>query len=116
MRAQIISFNRSINNYQARTENNIALSFSILGGEHLKLNEVLEVDLPNLVAHQHVTRVSDGKAIRVKIGANDLHDLNLPAAHGTSRSPSKDRLAGAASLPSSGHPTAGRTGSLRHGR
>jgi len=96
MRAVISAFNQSLNNYQATTENNIALSFGILGGEHLKLNEVLEGDLPNLVAIQQVTRVSDGKAIQIKMGAHDLHDLNLPMRHGTSRSPSSERLAGEA--------------------
>jgi len=33
MQAQITSFNRSLNNYQARTENHIALSFGIVGEE-----------------------------------------------------------------------------------
>lgn len=96
MRAQVSSFNRSLNNYQARTDNNIALSFSVLGGEHLKLNELLEVDLPQLTTTQQLTRVSDGKVIQIKIGAHDLHDLNIPMAHGASRSPSKERLAGGA--------------------
>lgn len=96
MRAQVNKFNRSLGNYQARTENNIALSFSVLGGEHLKLSEVLEVDLPQIVATQQLVRVADGKVISIKMGENDLHDLNLPMAHGTSRSPSKERLAGGA--------------------
>jgi hypothetical protein len=96
MRAQISSFNRSLNNYQAKTENNIALSFSVLGGGHLRLNELLEVDLLQVIDTQQLTRISDGKVIQIKIGAHDLHDLNVPIAHGTSRSPSKERLAGGA--------------------
>lgn len=96
MRAQVSAFNRSLNNYQAKTENNIALSFGIVGGEHLKLNEVLVVDLPSLVAMQRLIRVSDGKTIQIKMGAHDLHDLNLPMSHGTSRSPNAKRLAGGA--------------------
>jgi len=94
MRAQVNKFNRSLNNYQARTDNNIALSFSVVGGERLKLNDLLEVDLPQLTMSQQLTRVSDGKVIHIKIGVHDLHDLNLTMAHGTSRSPSKERLAG----------------------
>ena len=95
MRATVTLFNRATNNYQARTENDIGVSFSIVDGQHLKLGELLEVDLPNLVAVQSVVRVADGKTIAVKLGAHDLHDLNLPSGHGTTRSPSPERLAGA---------------------
>jgi len=96
MRAVLSAFNRAINNYQARTSNDIALSFSVLDGEHLKLNEALEVDLLQLVATQQLTRVADGMSIRIKIGTHDLHDLNLPMRHGSSRTPSIERLAGGA--------------------
>jgi hypothetical protein len=94
MQAVLSAFNRSLNNYQALTANNIALSFSVLDGEHLKLNEVLEVDLPQLVATQQLIRIADGKTIRIRIGAHDLHDLNLPMRHGSSRTPSSERLTG----------------------
>lgn len=96
MKATIISFNRAINHYEATTENDIALSFSVLEGEHLKLNEGLEVDLTQVVATQQLTRTADGKIIRIKIGEHDLHDLKLPMAHGTSRKPSRERLEGKA--------------------
>lgn len=96
MRAQIVSFNCAINHYEATTDNNIALSFSVLGDEHLKLNEILEIDLPRVVATQQLTRISDGKIIQIKIGEHDLHDLKLPVAHGTSRKPTKERLEGEA--------------------
>lgn len=96
MKATIVSFNRSLNNYEATTDNNIALSFSVLDDEHLKLNENLDVDLTRVFATQQLTRISDGKIIRIKIGENDLHDLKLPMAHGTSRRPSKERLEGKA--------------------
>jgi hypothetical protein len=95
MRAVINSFNLGIGNYQATTENDIALSFSIRDGQHLKLSEIIEVDLPNLVALQSVVRVSDGRTVAIRIGAHDLHDLRLPSSHGTNRSPSASRLAGA---------------------
>ena len=88
MRAVITAFNRSINNYQARTEIDIALSFAVLGGDHLKLGEELEVDLPTIVATQRLTRLADGRTIAIRIGAHDLHDLNLPMQHGTMRTPS----------------------------
>ena len=96
MKATIVCFNHSINHYEATTDNDIAFSFSVLDGEHLKLNESLEVDLTRIVAAQQLTRISDGKIIKIKIGEHDLHDLRLPMAHGTSRRPSKERLEGKA--------------------
>jgi hypothetical protein len=95
MRAIITSFNRGLGNYQARTDNDIALSFSIRDGQHLGLNEYIEVDLPNLVTLQSVVRVADGRIIAVKLGAHDIHDLTLRSGHGTSRFPSPERLGGA---------------------
>ena len=92
MRAIITSFNRDLGNYQARTDNNIAVSFRIRDGEHIDLNEYIEIDLPNVVALQSVVRVSDGRAIAVRLGANDIHDLELPTGHATNRSPSAERL------------------------
>ena len=95
MRAVITSFNRGIGNYQARTDNDIALSFSIRDGQHLRLNEHIDVDRPNLVALQSVVRVADGRSVAIKLGVHDIHDLRLPSGHGTNRSPSPARLTGA---------------------
>ena len=95
MRAVITSFNRGIGNYQARTESDIAISFAIVDGQHLHLNEYLEVDLLNLVTLQSVVRIADGHTVAIKLGAHDIHDLQLPSCHGTDRSPSSERLAGA---------------------
>ena len=92
MRAFISSFNLSLNNWQARTDNDIALSFSILDGTRLKLNEELEVDLPNLVASQTLVRKSTGTSLAIRLRDIDLHDLRLPSSHGTSRAPSSARL------------------------
>lgn len=58
MKAVVAAFNRSLNNYQARTENEIAVSFAIVDGSIVKLNEVLEVDLASLVETQTVRRAS----------------------------------------------------------
>jgi len=95
MRAVITSFNRSIGNCQARTQNDIAISFAVVDGTALKLNEEIEVDLPTVVQLQSFVRVSDGKLVRIRIREIDLHDLNLPSGHGTSRTPSTERLNGA---------------------
>lgn len=90
-----MSLNRAPGSCQARTDNDIAISFVVVDGTQLKLGEVLEVDLPSLVSSQQLVRSSDGKTVAVKLGAHDLHDLRLPSGHGTDRSPSPERLAGA---------------------
>ena len=95
MRAIVSAFNLSLNSWQARTDNDIAIAFSILDGTRLKLNEELEVELPTLLATQTLVRKTTGAAIAVRLRENDLHDLRLPSRHGTSRSPSAARLNGA---------------------
>jgi hypothetical protein len=92
MKATVSSFNRELNNYTARTDNDIALSFSIADGKHLALNEVIEVDLVEVIQSQQVARASNGEAIHIKIGSHDLHDLRLPMQHGSSRTPHRQRL------------------------
>ena len=94
MRAVVSSFNLSLNNWQARTDNDIALSFSILDGTQLKLNEELEVDLPTLLTTQALVRTSTGQPVAVRLRENDLHDLRPPSSHGTSRTPNLARLNG----------------------
>lgn len=95
MRAIITSFNRSIGNCQARTDNDIAVAFSITDGTTFRLNEEVEIDLPNVVRLRSLTRLSDGKTVRIRLHEFDLHDLRLPSGHGTSRTPSPERLNGA---------------------
>jgi hypothetical protein len=81
--------------YHATTVNHIALTFGTVGDERLELGETLEIDLPNLISNQRVTRTSDGTVIAIQIGSNDMHDLNLPVAHGATRAPTQARLEGA---------------------
>lgn len=95
MKAVVSAFNRSLNNYQARTENEIAVSFAIEDGSTVKLNEVLEVDFPTLVETQTVRRASTGQLIRVRLREIDIHDLRLPSGHGTSRIPCRERISAA---------------------
>ena len=95
MKAVVSAFNRSLNNYQARTENEIAVSFAIEDGSTVKLNEILEFDLLSLVETQTVRRASTGQLIRVRLRDIDIHDLRLPLGHGTSRFPSRERMSAA---------------------
>jgi hypothetical protein len=95
VKAIVYAFNQSLNNYQVRTDNEIAVSFAIEDGSSLKLNEVLEVDLPSLVETQTLRRASNGQLIRVRLRDFDMHNLRLPSGHGVSRVPSRERMSAA---------------------
>jgi hypothetical protein len=95
MKAVISSFNLALNSWQARTENDIAIAFAIEDSTRLHLNEELEVDLPNLLARQHMVRRATGQEFKIRLRDCDLHDLRLPSGHGTSRTPSAERLSAA---------------------
>ena len=58
----------------------------------ISLNDVLELNPNILETPQTVLNVSTGARFEIKIQKNDVHDLNLPAAHGASRFPSVERL------------------------
>ena len=92
MRAVVTSFNLSVGNYQARTDNEIAIAFSITDGTRLKLNDELEVNLQSLVQTQKLVCKRTGQIVEVRLRDIDLHDLRLPSGHGTSRVPSESRL------------------------
>ena len=92
VRAVVTSFNHSINNYQARTDNEIGISFALDDETTLRLNEVLEVDLPTLLQTQSVRVARTGQVVRVRLWDIDIHDLRLPSGHGSSRTPSHERM------------------------
>ena len=93
MRATVSAFNLELNNYQARTENEIALSFAVVDGTRLKLNEELDIELTSLLVKQCVTRAETGVEVEIRIGPDDLHDLRMaPVSHGDPRTPSLSRL------------------------
>ena len=93
MRATVSALNLALNNYQVRTENDIALSFAVVDGSRLKLNEELEVDLTSLLQTQSLTRSTTGAEVKIRIGKDDLHDLRkVSVCHGDPRTPSPSRL------------------------
>lgn len=92
MRAAISSFNLSLNNWQARTDNDIALSFAVTDGTRLRINEEVEVNLATVLATQMLVRKSTGQLVAIRLRDNDIHDLRMPSGHGTSRTPSGERL------------------------
>jgi hypothetical protein len=52
----------------------------------------IEIDLKTLLAR--ITSLKDSNRFEILVKANDIHDLRLPATHGTSRTPSESRLNG----------------------
>ena len=92
VRAVITSFNLALGSYQARTDNEIAIAFSIADGTRLKLNDELDVNLSSLVRSQALVCKRTGQVVAVKLRDIDLHDLRLPLGHGTTRIPSESRL------------------------
>jgi hypothetical protein len=87
-----ITVHRAEGVYSARTENNILIVFTVESGENIALGEELEVDLPSLVESRRVTRLKDQSTLRIKLSRDDLHDLDLPPNHGSSRTPSPGRM------------------------
>ena len=68
--------------------------FKVTGTETLEVGEVIEVDLPNVLASQQILRVRSNRTLRIRLGPSDIHDLDLPANHGTTRMPSPERMRG----------------------
>jgi hypothetical protein len=76
--------------YEARTENQLLLVFQCPGGRELRLGDVLIFDA--LVPDQEVAVRSSGGGDSFAVRISDIHDLRLPAGHGSSRQPSPSRL------------------------
>jgi hypothetical protein len=95
MKAFVSSFNVSLDSWQVQCKNDIAVAFAIEDGTKLRLNEELEVDLPNLIKVQRMRRLTTGQDIKVRLRDCDIHDLRIPSGHGTSRTPSIERLSAA---------------------
>ena len=91
MRATVLRRN-VFGSYSAKTDNNILVVFSVVGNEQLSLGTELEIDLLSLLKTQTLIRVQDNLAITIATKENDIHDLDIPAAHGVSRIPSKERM------------------------
>lgn len=75
--------------YSVRTESNMLLVFALKGSEFLAVGDTVEVDLPSVLSTQQIVRVKDNRTIGVRLNPNDIHDLKVPAEHGTSRTPKR---------------------------
>jgi hypothetical protein len=80
---------------EARSDNDILFVFPMPPGADIRLGHLLELDPTKINSSQTIRNVTTGQEFSVVLKDNDVHDLRLPMAHGSSRFPSKDRLGGA---------------------
>lgn len=92
-KVQSISANGSL--CEARSDNDLLFVFPIPAGADIRLGHLLELDANLFDAPQIVRNISTGKELKIVLKRNNVPDLRLPMAHGTSRFPSKERLGGA---------------------
>ena len=79
----------------ARSENDILFVFPVPSGSTLRLGHVIELDPLSLNEPQVARNITTQQQINVLLEDKNIHDLLLPSGHGTSRTPSRERLRGA---------------------
>jgi hypothetical protein len=91
MEAEIVSITRE-RSCRAQLPNDILVVFAEPPGISLRLGDRLRfVDLA-LDSAVRVENLSQRNGFEVYVQSNNVHDLRLPMAHGTSRKPSTERL------------------------
>jgi len=80
---------------EARSENDILFVFSIPSGCTFRLGHVVELDPLSLNMPQVARNLTTQQELCITLKDNDVHDLLLPSGHGTTRTPSLERLRGA---------------------
>ena len=90
MKARITRTSSQHDSVEAKTQNDILVVFSC--PDKFKLND--EVEFIDFVLDGEVELINhtNGKSSLVVIKSNNVHDLRLPMSHGTSRTPSLERL------------------------
>jgi hypothetical protein len=92
MHAIIQKLNPSLPYCDAKTANDILVAFRPPGSPSLHLGDVLDVNLCQLDCEQTIHNLSRGFSFPAVIHSNDIHDLRLSGGHGTSRTPTPERL------------------------
>ncbi len=91
MRATIQKLNMSLPYADAKSSSDILFVFRPpVSGLHL--GDVIEFDHQVLERPQTVRNLSTGGSFEAQFRERDIHDLRLPAAHGSSRFPSPERF------------------------
>jgi len=80
---------------EARSGNDILFVFPVPSGANLHLGDVIELNPFALNQPQIARNVTTEQSIQILLSDNNVHDLRLSSAHGTSRTPSSQRLRGA---------------------
>jgi hypothetical protein len=77
----------------AKTENDLAIGFSVTDGSALALGDELDVDFRTIFETQEVRRISDGRRIAIRMKRFDVHDLRVPfPGHGVPSNVSPERM------------------------
>ena len=91
MQATVQKVNLSLPYCDAKTPNDILIVFKPPFDAIPHVGDILDVDLMTLDQEQTITNLNQDQKYRITIKSNDLHDLRLPASHGSSRFPSVER-------------------------
>ena len=91
MRATIQKLNMELPYCDARSDSDILFVFRP-PATGLHLSDVLEFDHTVIESDQTARNISTGETFTVHLRERDIHDLRLPAAHGSSRFPSPERF------------------------
>ena len=95
MRVTVQALRANGTSCEAISENNILFVFPISQGSHLHLGNIIELNPLVLNQAQLAHNVSTNQQLNIVLKENDIHDLRQPSGHGTSRTPTKERLLGA---------------------
>jgi hypothetical protein len=91
MRATIQKLNMHLPYCDAKTNSDILVVFRP-PPSGLHIGDVIEFDPQVLEVPQTARNISTGAAFTMELRERDIHDLRLPAAHGSSRFPSPERF------------------------
>ena len=88
MRATIQKLNMTLPYCDARSDSGILFVFRP-PASGLHVGDVIEFDHTVIESPQAARNISTGQEFTIHLRERDIHDLRLPAAHGSSRFPSK---------------------------
>lgn len=91
MRATVQKLNPALPCCEARTDNDILFVFRP-PESGLHVGDVIEFDHTIIEADQSARNLNTGTRFTIHLRERDIHDLRLPAAHGSSRFPSPERF------------------------
>jgi hypothetical protein len=77
----------------ARTDNDLAIVFSVTDATVLTLGDELDVDLASVFHTQELRRIRDDRRVAIQMTRFDVHDLRVPSGgHGAPSDVTRERL------------------------